>query len=76
MLTLGQGEPSGMVAGNWADSSVQGQPVLPAGGEGSSVNVGQRIESLLMRLWKSLCLRLDDIAFLSRCPAKWPGEQL
>jgi hypothetical protein len=43
MLTLGQGEPSGIVADSCGDSSVQGQPVLPAGDGGSSANVGQRI---------------------------------
>lgn len=43
MLMRGQGEPSGMVSGSWGDSSVQGQPVFPGGGGGSSASVGERI---------------------------------
>lgn len=50
MLTLGQGaacpepaEESGITSGNCRLSSVHGQPVLPAGGGGSSVKTGQRI---------------------------------
>lgn len=44
MVILGHGESSGILSGNCCDSSVQGQPVLPTGGGGSSFNVGQRID--------------------------------
>ena len=43
MLIRGQGEPSGIVFGSESLASVQGQPVLPGGGGGSSVMLGQRI---------------------------------
>ncbi len=43
MLTRGQSEPSGMGAGTWGLSSVHGQPVLPGGGGGSSLRIGQRM---------------------------------
>jgi len=43
MLTRGQGEPSGIVSGSCGLSSVHGQPVLPGGGGGSSLRVGQRM---------------------------------
>jgi len=44
---LGQGLPSGWAAGNCGDSTVQGQPCFPAGGDGSSCNWGHRIKYYL-----------------------------
>ena len=41
MLIRGHGEPSGIVSGSCGLSSVHGQPVLPGGGGGISVTLGQ-----------------------------------
>jgi hypothetical protein len=41
MLILGQGEPSGMVSGNWGGASVHGQPILLGRAGGKSAKVGQ-----------------------------------
>ncbi len=43
MLIVGHGEPSIVVSVSCGLSSVHGQPVLPGGGVGSSLSVGQRI---------------------------------
>src|SRR5437870_3735475 len=43
MLIRGQTQPSGIVSGSCALSSVHGQPVLPGDGGRSCDNVGQRI---------------------------------
>jgi len=66
MLTRGQGEPlvllglsvveeslveeSGIVSGNRELCSVHGQPVLPAGGGGNSLKLGQRIVYSLLHV--------------------------
>ena len=42
IVIRGQGLLSGMHSGSRMLSSVQGQPVLPSGGVGSSLNDGQR----------------------------------
>src|SRR5512138_2366083 len=43
MLIRGQGEPPAQASEICWVSSVQGQPLVPGGGEGSSARVGQRI---------------------------------
>jgi hypothetical protein len=42
MLTRGDRALGGLTSGILMPSSVQGQPALPGGGEGSSTNVGDR----------------------------------
>jgi len=43
MLILGDGLPSGMASGSCGLSPIHRQPLRPAAGGGSSLNVGQRI---------------------------------
>src|SRR5207253_7837025 len=43
ILIRGHGFPSSVVSGSRPLSSVQGQPILPLGGSGRSLSLGQRI---------------------------------
>lgn len=54
MLTRGQEAPSGIVAGNRALSSVQGQPVLPEGGRQLTQDWVSRMRHPQIRRTRSL----------------------